>query len=428
MIRKRVVIVGGGFGGLNTAKNLKNTDFDVILIDKTNHHLFQPLLYQVATAALSPSDIARPIRAILKDGKNIQVILDEVIGIDKEQSLINLKYEGSISFDFLVLAVGARHSYFGKDHWEKFAPGLKTLNDALSIREKVLLSFEKAEITENPIERKKYLNFVVVGGGPTGVEMAGAISEIARQTMSKDFRHIDPAQAKIYLIEGSDRLLRAFDTNLSEYTLKTLEEMSVDVMLKSVVTDINQEGVRIGDLFIPTTNIIWAAGNVASPVLKTLNVELDKMGRVIVDRDLSIPSFPNIFVIGDASNAKDVKGDLLPALAPVATQAGEYIAKIIKANKSKEQRKPFNYFDKGSMATIGRAKAVAHIGNFNFTGILAWLTWIFVHVMFLIGFRNKVAVMIEWFWFYITGQRSARLITGKLEAKIEEENNSKITV
>ncbi|RYX90443.1 NAD(P)/FAD-dependent oxidoreductase, partial [bacterium] len=356
-------------------------------------------------------DIARPIRAILKDGKNIQVILDEVISIDKEQNLVNLKYEGAISFDFLILAVGARHSYFGKDHWEKFAPGLKTLNDALSIREKVLLSFEKAEITENPIEREKYLNFVVVGGGPTGVEMAGAISEIARQTMSKDFRHIDPSQAKIYLIEGSDRLLRAFDPNLSDYTLKTLEnQMSVNVMLKSVVTDVSEEGVRVGDLFIPTTNIVWAAGNVASPILKTLNVELDKMGRVIVDRDLSIPDFHNIFVIGDASNAKDAKGELLPALAPVATQSGEYIAKIIKENKSKEQRKPFNYFDKGSMATIGRAKAVAHIGKLNFTGIFAWLTWIFVHIMFLIGFRNKVAVMIEWFWFYITGQRSARLI------------------
>lgn len=416
MIRKRVVIIGGGFGGLNAAKKLRNTDFDVILIDKTNHHLFQPLLYQVATAALSPSDIARPIRAILKDSKNIHVILDEVLSINKEQGIVQGRNEGEINFDYLIIATGARHSYFGKDQWGEYAPGLKTLGDALKIREEILLSFEKAEITANPADREKYLNFVVVGGGPTGVEMAGAIAEIARQTMSKDFRHINPSDAKIYLVEGTDRLLRMFDSDLSTYTLNTLEKMGVKVILNNNVSNINADGVSIGELFIPTTNIVWAAGNVASPLLKTLDVELDRSGRAIVDKDLSLNSYPNIFIIGDAANAKDKNGNSLPGLAPVATQSGEYVAALIKEGKSKDQRKEFVYFDKGSMATIGRAKAVTQIGKIKFTGFFAWLTWIFVHIMFLIGFRNKVGVMIEWFWFYITNQRSARLITSQEEA------------
>ncbi len=419
MLRKKVVIIGGGFGGLHAAKRLNNANLDVILIDKTNHHLFQPLLYQVATATLSPSDIARPIRGILKNCADVQVILDEVLSINKEQSFITMKSESEIHFDYLIVAVGAKHSYFGKDHWEEYAPGLKTLNDALNIRENVLLSFEKAEMTKNPVERDKYLNFVIVGGGPTGVEMAGAIAEIARKTMPKDFRHINPSNAKIYLVEGIDRLISSFDEDLSSYTLKTLEKMGVNVILKNIVSDINSEGVKIGDKFIPTKNIIWAAGNVASPLLKTLNTELDRLGRAIVDSDLSLPNYQNIFIIGDASNAKDKNGKPLPSLAPVATQSGEYVAKIIKEAKSKDQRAPFIYFDKGNMATIGRGRAVTQIGKIKFTGFLAWLTWIFVHIMFLIDFRNKVTVMVEWFWFYISNQRSARLITRKSDSNKE---------
>lgn len=419
MKRKRVVIIGGGFGGLNATKNFKNTDFEVILIDKTNHHLFQPLLYQVATAALSPSNIARPLRAIVKDLNNVRVILDEVVKINKTDNFITLRNQGDIYFDYLVIAVGSKHSYFGKDHWEQFAPGLKTLNDALTIREKILWSFEKAENAKNDIEREKYLNFVVVGGGPTGIEMAGAIAETARQTMQNDFRNFNPFNSKIYLIEGMDRLLTPFEPTLSEYTKKTLEKMGVNVILKSIVTEINENGVKVGDLFIPTINVIWAAGNNASPLLKTLDIDLDKIGRAIVNADLSIPNHPNIFVIGDAANTKDQKGNPLPGLAPVAIQSGQYVTSIIKGDLSGKPRNEFKYFDKGSMATIGKAKAITQVKNFKFTGLFAWLMWIFVHVMFLIGFKNKVSVILEWAWFYITDQRSARLITDKDSLEIK---------
>lgn len=417
MQRERVVIIGGGFGGLNSAKKFQNTNFEVILVDKTNHHLFQPLLYQVATAALSPSNIARPIRSILKDSENIEVILDEVISIDKDEKNISLRNNEKISFDYLVVATGAKHSYFGKDHWEEFAPGLKTLTDALTIREKILWSFEEAERIE-ATEKEKYLNFVVIGGGPTGVEMAGAIAETAK-SMKGEFKNINPSKSKIFLIEGMERLLGMFEPSLSEYTKQTLENMGVTVLLKSMVTDINEEGVKIGEMFIPTTNIIWAAGNTASPLLKTLNTELDRTGRVIVESDLSIQGYPNIFVIGDASHAKDINGKPLPGLAPVAIQQGQYITDIIISRKAKDQRPPFRYFDKGSMATIGKAKAVAQTGNLKFKGLLAWLMWILVHVLFLIGFRNKIAAILEWVWFYITDQRSARLITDKDSLKVK---------
>lgn len=417
MTRERVVIIGGGFGGLNAAKKFKNTNFEVILVDRTNHHLFQPLLYQVATAALSPNNIARSIRDIVKDIENIRVILDEVATIDKINNTITLKKQGELSFDYLIVAVGAKHSYFGKDHWEKFAPGLKTLNDALTIREKILWSFENAENAKSDSEREKFLNFVVVGGGPTGVEMAGAIAETAKQTIVNDFRNFSPSNSKIYLIEGMDRLLTPFDPSLSKYTKNSLEEMGVTVILKSLVTDINENGVKVGDLFIPTVNIIWAAGNTASPLLKTLDTELDKMGRAIVNPDLTIPNHKNIFVIGDASNAKDKKGNPLPGLAPVAIQSGEYVANIIKNDKAVSKRVPFSYFDKGIMATIGKAKAITQVKDLKFTGFFAWLMWIFVHVLFLVGFRNKIAAILEWIWFYITDQRSARLITDKESIK-----------
>ncbi len=410
MNRPRVVILGGGFGGLNAAKALKNANIDIILVDKTNHHLFQPLLYQVATAALSPGDIARPIRSILKEQKNTQVILDEVTAIDKEAQKVILKNEGNLSFDYLIIAIGARHSYFGHDEWEDNAPGLKTISDALKIREKVLLSFEKAEITESEKEREKYLTFVIIGGGPTGVEMAGAVAEIARKTMTKDFRNIDPSQAKIILIEGAPRLLSAYPEDLTEYTKKSLEKMGVKVMVSTRVTDIGPDVVNIDSEIIKTTNIIWAAGNKASPVLSSLGSEQDRVGRVMVGADLTIPNFSNIFVIGDAANVIGNDNHPLPGLAPVAMQEGKYVAKIISLNIAKNMREPFEYFDKGTMATIGKARAVAQIGKLKFKGFIAWLLWIFIHIMLLIGFRNKIIVMMEWLWFYISNQRPARLI------------------
>jgi NADH dehydrogenase len=413
MNKPRVVIIGGGFGGLNAAKAFKGQNVDVLIVDKANHHLFQPLLYQVATAALSPGDIAKPIRSILNKQKNVEVILDEVIAINKDDKNIQLKSEGSIGFDYLIIAAGARHSYFGHDEWEAFAPGLKTINDALTIRENVLLSFEKAEITENPVERDKYLTFVVIGGGPTGVEMAGAIAEIARNTMTEDFRNIDSRQAKIYLVEGGERLLSVYPQKLSDYTKESLEAMGVKVLTKSTAGYIGPDGVKVGEQLIPTTNIVWAAGNKAAPVLDTLNSEQDRSGRVIVGSDLSIPGYPNIFVIGDAANVKDEHGQPLPGLAPVAMQAGTYVGRIIISDKMSDKRIPFQYFDKGTMATIGKARAVAQIGKTTFTGFIAWLSWLFIHVMLLIGFRNKVAVILGWFWIYISNQRPARLIVRK---------------
>lgn len=421
MQRERVVIIGGGFGGLNSAKKFQNSNFEVILIDKTNHYLFQPLLYQVATAALSPSNIARPIRSILRDSENIKVILDEVISIDKDKKNVILESNETISFDYLIVAVGVRHSYFGNNHWEEFAPGVKTISDAVAIREKILWSFEQAENIINKSEQEKLLNFVVVGGGPTGVEMAGAIAETAKRSMNGEFKNINPSSSKVYLIEGLERVLNDFRPELSEYTKRTLEKMGVTVMLKSKVTDVNKDGVRVGDLFIPTNNIVWAAGNSASPLLKSLDTELDKMGRAIVESDFTIPGYSNIFVIGDAANIKNANGKPLPGLAPVAIQAGQYVTDIIISRKPKEQRPAFKYFDKGTMATIGKAKAVAQVGNLNITGFIAWLMWIFVHVLFLIGFRSKAAAIFEWSWFYLTDQRSARLITHNEALKTKTE-------
>jgi NADH dehydrogenase len=426
MKKAKVVIIGGGFGGLNAAKAFKDTNFEVLLVDKTNHHLFQPLLYQVATAAISPGDIAKPIRSILKDQKNTEVLLDEVTAINKAGGTIELKNEGILNFDFLIVAVGARHSYFGHDEWEAHAPGLKTLNDALTIRENILLSFEKAEITEDSHEREKFLTFVVIGGGPTGIEMAGAIAEIARKTMTEDFRNIDPRQARIILIEGGDRLLSVYPEKLSDYTKNSLETMGVKVLTGKTASQVGPEGVKIGDELIPTTNVIWAAGNKASPVLNTLNAEQDRAGRVIVGPDLTVPGYPNIFVIGDAANAKDENGQPLPGLAPVAMQAGTYAGRIIISGKKQGEREPFRYVDKGTMATIGKAKAVAQIGKTTFTGFLAWLAWIFIHVMFLIGFRNKIAVMLGWFWLYISNQRPARLIVHKKLEKDLTTNGTKL--
>ncbi len=418
MAYTKVVVIGGGFGGLNVAKSLKNAKLDVLLIDKTNHHLFQPLLYEVATAALSPGDIATPLREVLRHQENTTVIMGEVVKIDKESKQITMANGDLIGYDYLVISIGARHSYFGKDEWELFAPGLKTVSDALKIREQILISFEKAERLDSISEAEKYLNFVVIGGGPTGVEMAGAIAEIAYKTMFKNFRRINPKNAKIYLVEALPRILPMYPEKLAKRATKILEKMGVKVLTSKKVTNINEEGVQIEEMFIACKNTIWAAGNQVSPMLKSLDVPLDRAGRVIVGPDLSIPEHPEVFVIGDASSLVGKEGKPLPGVAPVAMQEGRYVAKIIKKGHPKEQRQPFSYFDKGSMATIGKAKAIAMFGKLQFSGFMAWLMWAFVHIMFLIGFRNRLGVMLEWGATMFTGERGVRLITRSLDHEI----------
>lgn len=411
-MKKKVIIIGAGFGGLNAAKQLADSDFDITVIDKTNHHLFQPLLYQVATAALSPADIAVPIRSLFSDYSNIRIILDEVISIDKKKHIVHTKSD-SFNFDYLIIAVGSRHSYFGKNNWERLAPGLKTLNDALLIREKIIEALELAEKEENSELRKKNLTFVIVGGGPTGVELAGAIAEIAKETMIKDYKNFKPEDTKVILIEAANRVLLSFDEKLSEKAKEDLGKMGVDVRLNTKVEDISEEGVYTTSGFILTKTVIWAAGNEASSLLKSLEVELDRAGRVIVRNDCSIPEHPEIFVIGDAAHFEDEQGKSLPGVAQVAIQQGKFVAEIIKKNILPENRPSFQYKDKGTMATIGKAKAVADIKGMKLTGVFAWLTWSLVHIFFLIGFRNRLRVMIEWIWYYITKRHGTRLIVGK---------------
>jgi NADH dehydrogenase len=418
MANTKVVILGGGFAGINAAKSLGSSSFDVWLIDKTNHHLFQPLLYQVASAALSPGDIAIPIREILSANENTTIIMGEVTEIDKVNQQVVLRNGDRIGYEYLIVALGARHSYFGNDQWEPFAPGLKTLTDALKVRERILMSFEKAERCDSISEAKKYLNFVIIGGGPTGVEMAGAISEIAYQTMLKDFRRIDTTKTKIYLIEGSPTILPVYPEKLSMKAQKYLEQFGVNVMTGKRVTGVNAEGVTVEGQFIPSENILWAAGNQASPVLKTLNVPLDRQGRVIVDADLSIPDHPEVFVLGDAACAMDKKGKPLPALAPVAVQQGRYVAHILRKRIPKAQRPPFVYFDKGSMATIGKTKAIGMFGKIQFSGLIAWLGWCFVHILYLIGFRNRIVVLMQWLFSYFSSQRGARLINRPIDEEL----------
>lgn len=417
MTNRKVVILGGGFAGLNAAKALGNTKFDVWLIDKTNHHLFQPLLYQVASAALSPGDIAVPIREILSPYENITVIMVEVERIDKAQKKVFFTDGDTIEYEYLIIALGARHSYFGNEKWERFAPGLKTLDDALTIREKILLSFEMAEKADSISEARKYLNFVIIGGGPTGVEMAGAISEIAYQTMLKDFRRIDTTKTKIHLVEGSETILPVYPEKLSKKAQGYLEGFGVNVITGKRVTDISEEGVNIEGTLIPAENVIWAAGNQASSILKSLEVPLDKQGRVIVDKDLSIASFPDIFVIGDAAHAKDSKENPLPALAPVAVQQGRYVSRMIRRRLEKTKRPPFSYFDKGTMATIGKTKAIGMFNKLQFSGLFAWFGWSFIHIMYLIGFRNRLVVLMQWLFSYFSSQRGARLISRPLKRK-----------
>ncbi|MFO7525537.1 MAG: NAD(P)/FAD-dependent oxidoreductase [Ignavibacteriaceae bacterium] len=415
MEMKKVVIVGGGFGGIMAAKEFKDHEFEVTIIDKTNHHLFQPLLYQVAAAALSPADIATPIRSVFSKQKNIKVILDEVISVDKERRLIKLK-DSQLSFDYLILSPGSRHSYFGNDQWERHAPGIKTLSDALGIREHILSSLECAEKESDTRIMQKYLTFVVIGGGPTGVELAGSIAEIAKKNMIRDYKNIRPEDTKVILVELLPRILISYTKDLSEKAKRSLEQMGVDVRVNTKVTDVNDNGVELGDIFIESKNVIWAAGNLASPLISTLDIETDKAGRAIVEDDCSIPGYPNIFVIGDAALLKDAKGEILPGVAPVAMQQGKFVGRLI-VNGNDNKHKKFIYVDKGSMATIGKARAVAMIKGLKLSGWLAWLAWSFVHIFFLIGFRNRFRVFAEWIWYYITNRQGTRLITKYHESK-----------
>lgn len=415
----KVLIVGAGFAGLNAAQGLKKADVEVLLIDRANHHLFQPLLYQVATGALSSSNIAIPIRAVLAKQTNAKVLLADIVAIDKERKEVVVANGDTYTYDILILAPGATHSYFGNPEWEQFAPGLKTLGDALEIREKVLLSYERAERCKTPEEAEKFMRFVIVGGGPTGVEMAGAIAEIAHKSLTRNFRNIKPEQSKIYLLEGLEQILPAFPRDLAERAKRDLESMGVEVWLKTFVTNITEKGVWIGERFIETPNIVWAAGNEASPILASLGIPLDRNKRAIVNPDLSIPGHPEVFVIGDAACAFDKNGKPLPGIAPVAIQQGQYIAKLICKNLPPDQRKPFSYFDKGMMATIGRAKAIAKAGKIKLTGYLAWLAWCFIHVFYLISFSNRLFVLLQWLWLYVLNERRNRLIIFPVSEKEE---------
>lgn len=414
-----MIIIGAGFGGLTVAKRLKSTHFDIILIDKTNHHLFQPLLYQVASATLSPGDIAIPIREIFRGQENTTVLMGNVVQIDKKVKHVILKNKDHLSYDYLVVAPGTRHSYFGRDEWEKYAPGLKTIKDAVNIREEILISFEKAERLDNPSQTQKYLNFVIIGGGPTGVEMAGAIAEIAYNTLSRNFRRIKPERSNIYLIEAAPNILPSYPDSLANRAKKDLERIGVQVITGKKVTDITPEGVQVEDQFYPCANTIWAAGNQASPLLKSLETPLDRQGRALVEKDLSLAGHPEIFIIGDAACCLGKEGKPLPGIAPTAIQQGKYVAKILRSQTPRAERAPFKYFDKGSMATIGKGKAIAMVGKFQFAGLFAWLMWCFIHIAYLIGFRNRLAVMLEWSIFYLTGQKGARLIYNSIDEKLE---------
>lgn len=411
----RVVIIGGGFGGLQAAKTLARAPVEVTLIDKKNHHTFQPLLYQVATAVLSPGEIASPIRRILSRAKNVEVILGEAIGFDLERQKVKLADNSEIAYDYLIVAAGARHAYFGHDEWEKEAPGLKTIEDAVEIRSRVLLAFEYAERQAYLTGEHDPLNFVVIGGGPTGVELAGAIAGIARLALANDFKAIDTTRARVMLFEGSDRILSAFAEELSVRAKKDLEDLGVEVYLNSFVTDIEPGRIKVGEKWVDCEVALWASGVAASPLGKALGVETDKAGRVFVQPDLTIPHHKNIFVIGDMVYIEQENGQAVPGVAPAAMQMAENAAANILRDLRGEDRKNFEYKDKGSMATIGRNKAIVEIGKWKFTGFIAWLMWLFVHLISLIGFRNRLYVLSEWFWAYLTRERSARLITGDAE-------------
>lgn len=411
---KRAIVVGGGFGGLNVAKGLRGADLEVLLIDRRNHHLFQPLLYQVAMAGLSPAEISTPIRSVFRKSRNVQVLMADVQKILPRENKI-LTDMGEFSYDYLVLACGAEHSYFGHDEWEDFAPGLKTLEQATEIRRRVLTAFERAEAQPDRGSEsiRQWLTFVVIGGGPTGVELAGALGEITRYTLNHDFHHIDPGATRVILIEAGPRLLAAFHEDLARKAKRDLEKLGVQIWTGCRVTEVNAQGVRIGEEWVQAKTVIWAAGVKPSPLNAQLESPLDKQGRVMVREDFSLPTTANIFVIGDQAALNDANGKPLPGLAPVALQEGRWLARLLRARAKNSDAKitPFRYIDKGQMATIGRKSAVVEIGRIRFGGFLAWWTWLLIHVYFLIGFKNRFFVIWEWAYSYLTYKRGARLIT-----------------
>ena len=410
----RVVIVGGGFGGLYAAQALRGKNVQVTLVDRRNHHLFQPLLYQVATAALSPGDIAHPIRAVLRRQANARVLLAEATSVDLPAHTLALT-DGTIPYDYLILATGARHAYFGHDEWEENAPGLKSLEDALEIRRRVLLAFERAERELDEAHRRALLTFVIVGAGPTGVELAGAIAEIARHVMISDFRAINPRDARVILVEAGARVLPTFPEELSDAAENSLKRLGVEVLKNRRVTSIEPTRVLLGPEVIEAETTLWAAGVTASPLAQSLGVPLDRAGRVRVESDLTVPGHPEVMVIGDLALFTRQDGKPLPGVCPVAIQQGRHAARNILRTIAGLPRESFHYWDRGNLATIGRAQAVADLGRLRISGILAWLAWLFVHVFFLIGFRNRFVVIFEWAWAYMTYQRAARLITGDIE-------------
>jgi len=413
-VRPKVLIVGAGFAGLTAARRLAKLPVQLTLLDRKNHHTFQPLLYQVATAGLSPGEIAAPIRWILRALPNVEVLLEEVTDFNLESKEAITK-EQTLNYDFLIIASGATHAYFGHEEWEPLAPGLKTIEDALEIRRRVLLAFELAERQIAEGRSESPLQFVVIGAGPTGVELAGTLAEIARHALNHEFRNIDPRQSHILLIEGGPRVLPSYSEELSRKAEDQLRRLGVEVRTSHMVTGVEPGAVWVGNEKIPSPVVLWAAGVAASPLGSKLGVPIDRAGRVFVQPDLSIPQHPEVFVIGDLAALKDKSGKLLPGVAPVAIQQGDWVARTIARDLEKQPRRNFHYHDKGSLATIGRAAAIAQFGKFEISGYLAWLAWLFIHILFLIGFRNRLIVMIQWAWSYLTYERGARLITGSNE-------------
>jgi NADH dehydrogenase len=417
--KPRIAIIGAGFGGLAAARALKHADADIFLIDRRNHHLFQPLLYQVTTAALSPAQIAQPIRAILRKQRNCSVVLGEVTGIDKEQNRV-YGAKGELIYDYLIVATGATHAYFGNEAWSAYAPGLKSIEDATAIRQRILSAFERAEIAESEEEQQAFLTFVIVGGGPTGVELAGAIAELARHTLKGEFRRIDPANARVILAEGGDRVLKPFLPKLSARAARDLQKLGVELCTGQAVSECTREGVRLGDEWIPARTILWAAGVKASPAAEWLQVPADRAGRITVQPDLSVESYPNIFVIGDTAAAQNPDGTPVPGLAPAAMQQGKYAASVILTRlQGKHAPAAFSYKDYGTMATIGRGKAIAQFKFGTASGLFAWWLWGVIHMMPLVGFRNRMVVACDWLWAYFTHERGVRLITVSKDTESE---------
>lgn len=412
--RPHVVIIGGGFAGLWAARALAKAPVRITLIDRRNHHLFQPLLYQVATAGLSAPDIAAPLRHILRRQANVEVRLAEVTRVEPESRRLQLGDAGSLDYDYLLLATGATHAYFGHDEWAKHAPGLKTLDDALYLRRHLLLAFERAEAEQDPARRAAWLNFAIVGGGPTGVELAGTLAEIARHTLKNEFRNIDPGEARVRLVEAGPRVLASFPEDLSERARRQLEKLGVEVSTGVPVTAISEAGYRLGDTFVPARTVVWAAGVAASPLARSLDVPLDRAGRVMVQPDLSVPGYPEIFVGGDLALVQS-DGRPVPGVAPAAKQMGRHIAAMIRARLAGKATAAFRYRDFGNLATIGRMAAVVHLGRLKLSGLLAWWFWLAAHVFFLIGFRNRLVVLLNWAWAYWSYQRGARIIFGTAE-------------